>query len=671
LARCRDGLRCIAREGSMSDREAHESIPDEGLIPPQPKTVDPLRTDPYAPPTIQEGLSGGIAHEMLTGRRLFEHPDWGELLRMHREQEPLSPRRFVPDLPEGICRVLLRALQKDPNRRFITCEDFAQALGCSLLRARPPLPEVRAIATVVELSGHFEAYAAPFTKILESAWWWGGLGALAIAFRWMSSEWVNNRSKMLAALTADALWLWSRSEVLRLPLAALVSVLGGKDDKQLRLEFLTADGPVEQNLTFPHTGPRTEFARLLQDAALGKAARPVLCFDAPRVDPVVLLSRQPSTRYQTLGAVEFQHPVPSHAEAGLRLRAATMGADAVVDVREESLPGFKTTVRRVSGTAIKAVDAAGQMELRSFRYSGQVASLCGGMIAVTLLPLLCLAVLFQTRAKPSDLWFVPLGLAACWPLVVTMLLRACLWPQLVRPAAVATVTAGLGFALLSLPIGIDVMTGSPVAGAWEIAPRRARLVGKVVLPLMVVAAGGLIGHVVFLGNRAWRAHREYRLATGAAARRPPWLRRVVEALAMAASLATVAVVAVALAAATVDAHQRASRNRGQHSPPAAKKPRASAAQPAEAVRVGVASETNAPAGGRGSGHRPQQQPHLVALVLPAGQVAQPDLRLGSTRRKMLPCNVPRKSDGVGKQGPTCRGHPRLDSCLSSAHAPGR
>src|SRR5262249_34960802 len=41
-----------------------------------------------------------IAQEMLTGRQVFEHGDWRELLRMQCEQEPPSAGALQPDLPE-------------------------------------------------------------------------------------------------------------------------------------------------------------------------------------------------------------------------------------------------------------------------------------------------------------------------------------------------------------------------------------------------------------------------------------------------------------------------------------------------------------------------------------------------------------------------------------------
>src|SRR5439155_26402648 len=68
------------------------------------------------------------------------------------------------------------------------------------------------------------------------------------------------------------------------------------------------------------------------------------------------------------------------AEVGLQIRAAMMGADAVVDVQEERLPEFRRTVWRTSGMAIRAVDSAGRMELRSRWFATQVSRLSFWML---------------------------------------------------------------------------------------------------------------------------------------------------------------------------------------------------------------------------------------------------------------------------------------------------
>jgi len=511
------------------------------------------RTDQYA--------LALIAYEMLTGHRPFETADPGELLRMVREQAPLSLRVFVPDIPNVVCTALLRALRKDPNQRFAFCEEFARVLGCTFLSVPTPPPEIRALVAMTELSGHFESRSPTFSFLdFVDGLWRTAESSQAIGAKQVHEEWVLRRSKVLAAVTADALWLWSGSETLRLPWESIAKVHENEDGMTLTLQIITAEGAVEQRLVFPGTGPCTQFSEFLHASISRKPAG-----SAPRVieppQPVVLLSRHPSTPYQVLGEVEFQDTVRHRAEVGLRLRAAMMGADAVLDIREEDLPGFDATVRRVSGTAIKAVDTSGRIELRSFWYAGQTASLSWRLMAVALLPLGCLTALYQTGATIPDAWIVPLVLGSCWPLMAAVLLRASLWPQLVRPAVVAAVSAGLGVALLSLPVCIDLVTGSPVAGAWAVQfPRRLlrfRRFWKWGLLPLAAAIIALIGFAVLIGERAWRVHREYRHATNTATRRTPLLRRLAEWLAMAASVATAVLAAVVVAVAIMAACQRA------------------------------------------------------------------------------------------------------------------
>ena len=72
---------------------------------------------------------GLIVFEMLTGRRVFLDADPHVLLRKQIEEPPPRPREFVPDLPDHAEQAILRALSKDPNDRFATCQEFACALG--------------------------------------------------------------------------------------------------------------------------------------------------------------------------------------------------------------------------------------------------------------------------------------------------------------------------------------------------------------------------------------------------------------------------------------------------------------------------------------------------------------------------------------------------------------
>ena len=76
------------------------------------------------------------------------------------------------------------------------------------------------------------------------------------------------------------------------------------------------------------------------DIIVGASDDPTPPLEGPRADPVVLLARRPSVRLQLLGTIEADAPRARLARDGLAIRAAMLGADSVVDVATERLPGF-------------------------------------------------------------------------------------------------------------------------------------------------------------------------------------------------------------------------------------------------------------------------------------------------------------------------------------------
>src|SRR5687767_1308837 len=78
---------------------------------------------------------GVILYEMLTGEppfggRVGAKDAWSrtEILKAHREQQPRLPTELNPEVPAAIERVVMRALEKKPERRFASAEDFLRAV---------------------------------------------------------------------------------------------------------------------------------------------------------------------------------------------------------------------------------------------------------------------------------------------------------------------------------------------------------------------------------------------------------------------------------------------------------------------------------------------------------------------------------------------------------------
>jgi serine/threonine-protein kinase len=71
---------------------------------------------------------GTILYELLTGEPPFNGETLGEVFAAVMTAEPRPPRALRPDLPLGLERVVLHALEKDPARRYANIGDLAAAL---------------------------------------------------------------------------------------------------------------------------------------------------------------------------------------------------------------------------------------------------------------------------------------------------------------------------------------------------------------------------------------------------------------------------------------------------------------------------------------------------------------------------------------------------------------
>jgi serine/threonine protein kinase len=95
-----------------------------------------LGTPEYMAPELADGPAGTgsdiyalgiLLYQMLTGRTPFSGDSALAIYLKQMREQPLPPSRFNPAIPPSVDRVILRALEKDPRRRYSSASQLAQA----------------------------------------------------------------------------------------------------------------------------------------------------------------------------------------------------------------------------------------------------------------------------------------------------------------------------------------------------------------------------------------------------------------------------------------------------------------------------------------------------------------------------------------------------------------
>jgi serine/threonine protein kinase len=174
LAKFVDGGKSLSGVGDLIGTPKYMS-PEQVLLPSE--EID-ARTDLFS--------LGAVLYEMLTRKPPFEGPTPLAILRQLTDEDPLPPHEIVPDVPEEVSAICLKALAKDRDQRYATAEEFAHAIQSYVLNRWFGSPEVELLAGLPPL-------ATSASNRHRWRWWqWGGLILGGVMAGWGLSQWMPN-----------------------------------------------------------------------------------------------------------------------------------------------------------------------------------------------------------------------------------------------------------------------------------------------------------------------------------------------------------------------------------------------------------------------------------------------------------------------------------------------
>jgi eukaryotic-like serine/threonine-protein kinase len=145
---------------------------------PQTSTYSDAGTLPYMAPEQVKGhktdartdvwAAGAVLYEMSTGKRPFGDLTGAQMVAAILEREPVVPRALNPKISEGLERVILRALQKDPKERYQSAGDLRIDLA-NLATGTTP---IQATGKTSPLGKRWLVIVALLLVLVGAGTWW-------------------------------------------------------------------------------------------------------------------------------------------------------------------------------------------------------------------------------------------------------------------------------------------------------------------------------------------------------------------------------------------------------------------------------------------------------------------------------------------------------------------
>ena len=149
----------IARAGASDMTETGSIMGTAQYLSPEQAQGQPVspRSDLYS--------IGVMLYELLTGRVPFDAESPVAIAVRHVSDRPIPPAEINPDVPPALDAVVMKALEKEPARRFADADEFIAALEAA--RAQPTVVSREMVLEPYPMPGEPFAEAEP----RESRWW--------------------------------------------------------------------------------------------------------------------------------------------------------------------------------------------------------------------------------------------------------------------------------------------------------------------------------------------------------------------------------------------------------------------------------------------------------------------------------------------------------------------
>jgi serine/threonine-protein kinase len=112
----------------VDEPQAEERLTQTGAILGTPGYMAPEQAEGSVGPAADLWALGAVLYEMLTGRPPFLAGNVMDTLLLARTQDPVPPRRLQPGLPRDLETICLKALAREPRRRYASARDLADDL---------------------------------------------------------------------------------------------------------------------------------------------------------------------------------------------------------------------------------------------------------------------------------------------------------------------------------------------------------------------------------------------------------------------------------------------------------------------------------------------------------------------------------------------------------------